>query len=185
MKLTVNIRAGKRKSDAKEIRRKGNIPAIFYAVGRPCEMLEVDGSEFRAALRHIKPGRLSTTKFQFNLGAKELRAIVKDIQYDPVSYEIIHLDFEELVDNAPVKVKIPILCTGMAECSGIKLGGFLRQVIRSIKVECLPDLIPAEFFIDVSGLSIRQSKRLRDLEIPAGVKPLAPMDEVLVVIAKR
>ena len=68
---------------------------------------------------------------------------------------------------------------------GIKLGGFLRQVIRHVKVECLPKNIPSEFIIDVKDLGIRQSKRLKDLAMPNGVKPLASPEEVIVVIAKR
>ncbi len=185
MKLTVTERAGIRKSDAKKIRREGNIPAILYSAGSNCELIEVDGTEFKTILREIKPGRLSTTKFSLDFGGKSRQAIVKDIQYDPTNYQVIHLDFEELKDDALVSVKIPIQCVGIVECMGIKLGGMLRQVIRTIKVECMPKDIPAEFTVDVRDLGIRQSKRLRDLTLPQGVRPLAPMDEVVVVIAKR
>lgn len=185
MKLTVTKRPGTRKSEAKEIRRKGNIPAVLYSAGNPCESIEIDGNQFKTIVREIKSGRLSTTKFALNDGGKERIAIVKDIQYHPATYQILHLDFEELIDAALVNVKVPIFCTGVVECSGIKLGGFLRQVIRTIKVECLPKDIPAEFAIDVRELGIRQSKRLRDLVFPKGVRPLAPMEEVVVVIAKR
>jgi large subunit ribosomal protein L25 len=185
MKLIVTKRAGARKSEAKQIRRKGNIPAILYAAGRSCENIEVDGSAFKTILREIKSGRLSTTKFLLNDGAKERSAVIKDIQYHPATYQVLHIDFEELVDDCPISLKVPIACVGIVECMGIKLGGFLRQVIRSIKVECLPKDIPAEFVIDVRDLGIRQSKRLRDLVFPKGVKPMAPMEEVVVVIAKR
>lgn len=185
MKLTVTKRSGVRKSEAKEIRRKGNIPAVLYSVGNTCVNLEIEGNQFKTIIREIKAGRLSTTKFVLNDNGKDRNAIVKDIQYHPTTYQILHLDFEELIDNTPVNVKVPIFCTGTVECLGIKLGGFLRQVIRTVKVECLPKDIPAEFVIDVRELGIRQSKRLRDLALPKGVRPLAPMDEVVVVIAKR
>lgn len=185
MKLTVTERAGIRKSDAKKIRRDGNVPAILYSAGNACELIEVDGTQFKTILREIKSGRLSTTQFTLDYNGKQRKAIVKDIQYHPTTYQIIHLDFEELNDNTPVNVKIPIQCVGMADCMGIKLGGFLRQVIRTVKVECLPKDIPSEFVIDVRGLGIRQSKRLRDLTMPNGVRPLAKMEEVVVVIAKR
>ncbi|MES2345072.1 MAG: 50S ribosomal protein L25/general stress protein Ctc [Chlamydiota bacterium] len=185
MKLTVTKRDGTRKSEVKQIRRKGNIPAILYAAGRSCENIEVDGNAFKTILREIKAGRLSTTQFLLECGSKERLAVVKDIQYHPTTYQIIHLDFEELLDNSPVSLNVPITCTGIVECMGIKLGGFLRQVIRQVKVECLPKDIPSEFVIDVRDLGIRQSKRLRDLVLPQGVKPMAPMEEVVVVIAKR
>ena len=92
---------------------------------------------------------------------------------------------EELLDQVPVKVKVPVNCIGVADCPGIKLGGFLRQVARYVKVECLPKLIPAEFIVDVKDLGIRQTKRLKDLSLPSGVKALESPEEVLVVIAKR
>jgi large subunit ribosomal protein L25 len=98
---------------------------------------------------------------------------------------VIHLDFQEIVKGSTVKVNVPITCIGMAECAGIKLGGFLRQILRTVKVECLGDAIPKEFVIDVKDLGIRQTKRLSDLAMPKGVKPLAAMNEVLVVIAKQ
>lgn len=185
MKLTVIKRSGARKSDAKKIRRESNIPAVLYSAGKACELIEINGNEFKTALREIKTGRLSTTKFTLELEGKARQAIVKDIQYDPTSYQVIHLDFEELDEKMLVSLKVPIQCVGMADCQGIKLGGFLRQVIRSLKVECFPSAIPDEFIVDVRDLSIRQSKRLRDLTLPAGVKPLARMEEVVVVIAKR
>ena len=185
MKLTVTKRPGTRKSEAKEIRRKGNIPAILYSAGKPCENIEIEGTQFKTILREIKAGRLSTTKFVLDQDGKERYAIVKDIQYHPTTYQILHLDFEELIEKNLVNVKVPILCVGMAECSGIKLGGFLRQVIRTVKVECLPQDMPTEFVIDVRDLGIRQSKRLRDLAFPKNVRPLARVEEVVVVIAKR
>lgn len=185
MILTAKKRAEARKSHIKQMRRDGNIPAVFYAPGQTAQSIEVNGKEFETILRGIQQGLLSTTVFTLNIDGKKLKAIIKDIQYNLTTYKVIHLDFEELNDDVTVQVKVPINCIGMADCPGIKLGGFLRQVIRTIKVECLPKQIPSFFEVDVRELGIRQSKRLSDLAMPKGVKPLAPMDEVLVVIAKR
>lgn len=185
MKLSANERTKETKSDINQLRRSGKIPAILYSPGQTGVMLAVDSAEFQAALRGIKQGQLPTTVFTLSSGGKQRKAVVKDIQYHPTTYEVLHLDFQELVKDVPVSVKVPISCTGVVDCVGIKLGGFLRQVIRFVKVECLPDAIPSEFVIDVKDLSIKQTKRLRDLAMPKGVRPLAPMDEVVVVIAKR
>ena len=95
------------------------------------------------------------------------------------------MDFVELSDASAVSVKVPVECVGVGECSGIKLGGFLRQVIRYVKVECLPKAIPAKFEVDVKDLGMRQSRRVSDIVMPQGVRPLAKLDEVVVVIAKR
>lgn len=185
MKLAVSKRTQTKKSDTKQIRRKGNIPAIFYSAGKPCELIVVDGIDFKTILRQMKPGRMPTTVFTLTLDGKTRKAIIKDIQHNLTNYEVIHIDFEELVEDVPVHVKVPIGITGAVDCVGIKLGGFLRQVIRTVKVECLPKKMPTEFQVDVRELGIRQSKRLSDIQMPEGVKPLAPLDEVVVVIAKR
>lgn len=185
MNLTANKRAEETKGAVKGARRAGKIPAVCYESGGQTQSIEVDGAAFNAALRNMKSGRLSTTVFSLDLDGKKVKAIVKDIQYDLTSYNVIHLDFQELKDDIPVSVKVPIECVGKGECVGIKLGGFLRQIIRDIKVSCLPKDIPNEFELDIRNLRMRQSMRLSDLAMPKGVKPLATTDEVVAVIAKR
>jgi len=185
MKLSAKKRPTERKAEVKEIRRAGNIPAVCYSPQKKGESIEVDGTEFHAALRQIKPGLLATTQFELSVDGELAKAIVKDIQYDLTSYRVIHLDFELLDDKTPVEVNVPVQCTGVVDCVGIKLGGFLRQVIRSHKVRCLPKDIPQSFEIDIRELKIKQSKRISDLILPAGVTAVSKADEVVVVIAKR
>lgn len=185
MKLAVNQRVGEKKKDLKEIRRDGNVPAIIYSSKSQPEKLIVNGVEFKAVLRGMKPGQLPTTIFTLSDGKRERKAIIKDIQYELTTYIVSHIDFEELIDDVSVCVKVPVNCTGIMECMGIKLGGFLRQVVRHVKVECLPKHIPAEFHVNVKDLGIRQSKRLKDITMPTGIRALENPEEVLVVIAKR
>lgn len=185
MKLNAVERTTKKKSETKQIRREGKIPAILYSPGQPNQELVIDSAEMSAVLRKMKLGHLQTTTFTLVIGGKEKKAIIKDIQYQLTSYQVSHIDFEELNADVPVSVKVPIQCVGVGDCVGIKLGGFLRQVIRHVKVECLPKHIPTEFVIDVTELGIKQSKRLADIAMPKGVKPLAKLEDVVVVIAKR
>lgn len=186
MKLNVFKRAQLKKSESNKIRREGNIPAILYAHGTNTESIVVDGPGFTTLLRGVKPGRLSTTIFNLKdeLG-KERRAILKEIQYHPTTYNVQHLDFEELFDDVKVNVNVPIECTGVVDCMGVKLGGFLRQVIRQMRIRCLPKDIPSVFTIDVKNMGINESKRLNDLEIPQTVRPIADLNEVAVIVAKR
>ncbi len=185
MKLTVKPRVGEKKGSIKQVRREGDIPAILYSGKQQPIKISLNGAEFSAVLRGLKAGGLPTTVFMLTDGKKEWKAIIKDIQYHLTTYAVSHIDFEELHADVPVNVKVPIQCTGVADCVGIKLGGFLRQVVRHVKVECLPKHIPSEFQIDVRDLGIRQSKRLKDIAMPEGVRPLAGKEEVVVVIAKR
>ncbi len=185
MNLTAKKRAEETKGATKGARREGKIPAVCYAPGGEAQSIEIDETEFGAALRQIQSGRLATTVFSLELDGKKSKALVKEIQYDKTTYQVIHLDFQELKDDATVKVKVPIECIGVAECVGIKLGGFLRQTVRSVKVKCLPKDIPSEFELDIRNLKIRQTLRLSDIIMPKGVKALATTDEVVAVIAKR
>jgi large subunit ribosomal protein L25 len=184
MKLTVTKRTGASKSEIKQIRREGNIPAVIYGLGQAVEKITVTGVEFQAILRQIKQGQMATHVFELSEDKMKRKAIIKDIQYNVASYDVEHIDFLLLSDDQPVTVNVPIQVLGAAECPGIKLGGTLRQVIRTLKVSCLPKHIPSEFHIDVHDLNIMQSKRLSDIAIPAHVRPLALMSEVAVVIAK-
>ncbi len=184
MKLTVTPRGNKTKGETKVIRREGNIPAILYSTERPCEPIIVNGVEFSTHLRALKPGHLSTTIFTLSDGKKERRVIIKDIQHNITNYRVAHIDFEELLDGVLVNLNIPITLASVAECVGVKLGGFLRQVIRAVKVQCLPKDIPSEFFLDVKDLGIKQVRRLSEIVMPQGVKPLAKLEEVVVVVAK-
>ena len=185
MNLTINKRVGETKGATKQLRRKGKIPAVLYSPGNPGLPIELEVAEFEAVMRKIRSNHLSTTIFTLNIDGKQKKAIVKEIQYDRTTYQVIHLDFAELHDDVPVSVKIPIECIGVAECVGIKLGGSLRHVIRNVKVKCLPKDIPSEFALNVKDLKIRQSKRMSDIAMPKGVKPVVATDEVVLVIAKR
>lgn len=186
MKLNITARTAERKSDAKKYRREGKIPAVLYARGQNSEAIVVDEAEFQTLLRNIQKGQLSTTKITLaDEKGKERQAIVKDIQYHVTTYRVIHLDLEELLDDVKIKVKVPIKFSGVVDCVGIKLGGVLRQVIRYLRVECLPKDMPKFFDMDVKDLTIKETRKLNELKIPSTVRPLVKLDEVCVVIAKR
>lgn len=186
MNLKFKTRKSEKKSAVKALRREGEVPCVVYHRSKDAETITVDAKEFSTLLRTLTPGRLSTTQFTLTDDkGNTRRAIIKDIQYNPVTYDVIHLDFEELIDNVTVNVKVPIECTNIADCAGIKLGGLLRQVIRHIKVNCLPKDIPTHFELDIKSLVLYDQRRVKDLDIPQTMKPLTKANEVIIVIAKR
>src|SRR5579872_3114792 len=177
MKLSVFKRTVGKKGETKQLRRAGKIPANVYGSQTQPEAISIDGDEVKAILRNLKQGQLPTMVFELHQDAKKFKAIIKEIQYHVATYEVEHVDFVLLSDQVPVTVNVPIQVLGTADCVGVKLGGFVRQVIRSLKVTCLPKDIPQEFSLDVRELNIAQSKRLSDIAMPAGVKPLGRMNE--------
>ncbi|CUI17186.1 50S ribosomal protein L25 [Candidatus Protochlamydia naegleriophila] len=186
MKLQTVSRTGNSKSEVNSLRREGMIPAVLYVRGKAGETLAVKSSEFGAYLRQVKSGHLPTTVFTLvDDKGHERRVLVKDIQYTITTYEVMHLDFEELLEEHKINVKVPIECTGTVDCVGIKLGGVLRQVIRHVRVRCLPKDMPTFFELNVKELGLKQSKRLSDIAIPETVRPLVDLNEVVAVIVKR
>ncbi|MBA3237478.1 MAG: 50S ribosomal protein L25/general stress protein Ctc [Parachlamydiaceae bacterium] len=186
MKLTYSKRNAERKSETKRLRLAGAIPSIIYTRGQESTNIAVQTSDFTSLVRNVKPGHLSAQVFSLvGEDGSQRRALLKGIQYEPTTYQVIHLDFEELVEGHKVNVKVPIEWVGAADAVGVKLGFVLRAVIRSMPVSCLPEHIPTSFQLDVRTMGARDVKRLKDLEIPENVRPLKDLNEVIVVMAKR
>lgn len=186
MQLNTTPRSANKKSEANKLRREGFIPAVLYQRGKEGETIAIKSADFSAFLRKVKSGHLPTSIFTLtDSKGQDCRAIIKDIQYNPTNYNVIHLDFEKLVDDEKVNVKVPIECVGAADSVGVKLGGVLRQVIRHVLVRCFAKDMPQQFELNVKDLSMGQSKRLSDIEIPNTVRPLTDLKEVVAVIVKR
>lgn len=186
MELHILKRKAEKKSEANRLRREGQIPAVIYHRSKEAETVSVSNDDFSAILRAVKQGHLPTTVFTLiSEDKKSRKAILKDIQYNPTNYQVIHLDFEELMENVPVNVKVPVECIGIVDSIGIKLGGVLRQVIRHVRVNCLPKDIPNNFQLDVKEMEMADCKKVKDLNIPNNVRPLVNMNEVVAVIVKR
>ncbi len=185
MKLSVTKRTAKTKSDLRMIRREGKIPAILYSKGKSGEEIVVDGIDFQKILNTTPTGTLSSKVFKLDIEGKSIQAIVKDIQYNITTYAVIHIDFEELHADHPVTLNIPLKCVNAANCAGVKLGGVIRQVVRQVKVSCLPKHIPDEFELDLLDLNLGQMIKLEHLKIPKEVRPAGKMKGVAVVIARK
>lgn len=185
MELEIKARKAENKTENKKIRRAGGIPAIIYSQGKVGSTVTVDATALQKILNQIVPGTLSTTIFALKEGSKTIKAIIKDIQYHRTSYNVIHIDFEELHDNVAVSLNVPIQCVGVVDCIGIKLGGNLRQVCRTLKVKALPKHIPSHIEIDISAMNVGEEKKLADVAIPSHVHPLSDLNTLAVVIAKK
>lgn len=186
MELKLHQRQTEKKSGISQARRAGLIPAVVYKQGQPGHAVAVEESAFGAFMRRLKPGHLPTTRLKLmSEKGKPIEVIVKEIQYHPTTYRVLHLDFLELAADAEISVKIPIECIGIVDCLGVKQGGVLRQVLRYARVRCLPKNLPHAFTLDVKDLAMGQSRRLKDIDMGKSVRPLDQLNEVAVVIAKR
>ena len=183
--ITCNTREGTSKGDVRRLRRDGSIPVVVYSKGQPAEVGSVSRVEIEAAMRSIQPGFLPITVFSLKDASGRTRtALVREVQYKPTTYEITHIDFLELEPTRMVEVKVPVEFSNASECIGVKLGGQLRHIMRHVRVRCLPANIPTQFDVDVKELGIRQSRRVRDLNIPESVTCLAHIEDVVASVLK-
>lgn len=164
VKVNGEIRTALGKKGAKATRANGGIPCVLYG-----------GNEvvhFTTTFNDIKP-LIYTPDFKLaevSVDGKPFRCIVKDKQFDPVTDTIIHLDFLRLAEGHPVKVQVPVRFRGTSP--GVKSGGKLIQNVRTVKIKALPENIVDELTVDISGLDLGQSIRIRDIKTTDGIEIL-------------
>ncbi|SPN74057.1 General stress protein CTC,50S ribosomal protein L25/general stress protein Ctc,ribosomal protein L25, Ctc-form,Ribosomal L25p family [Chlamydia serpentis] len=185
MELIVTSRKTGKKSFLKKIRQQGGIPAVLYSGGKSLANITVDALVFKKFLSNLESGALSSTVFSLSYEGRKIKALVKDIQYQITTYDVIHLDFEELIEDRSVKLNIPIRCINAVDCIGVKLGGSLRQIIRSVRVVCKPKDIVPFLELDVQAVGLSQTRKLSDIKIPSGIEPITPLKEVAITVSRR
>lgn len=184
MELTVKARKSRAKSEINRIRREGDIPAVVYdRKGESCSVT-VSGGEFRAHLRNMEKGCLATQFFQVNEEGKTYKTLVKDITYDRTRYDILHLDLMKVNDEDEVTIHIPVLFKGDDMCVGVKEGGQLKRVKRSVKVTLKVGDIPKAFELDVTNVRLGEALRVRDLDVKEGMKVRLQDSLVLASVSK-
>ena len=167
-------------------RREGLIPYVTYSQGKTKELGVVSKADIEKLIRSIRPGFLATTQILLkNESGQEREVIVKDVQYHRTSYNILHIDFLELEKATPVTVKVPVEYVNTVDCVGVKLGGMLRSVLRKVRVRCLPKDIPSHFQLDVKDLQLRESLRVKSIDMPEGVRCLVNPNDVIVSVVKK
>ncbi len=180
--MAVIALSGERRSDlgkggARKARAQGRIPGIVYGHGEDPVPIVVDSRAFQLAVQHHKGGNAIVN---LAVGGGELTALIRDVQYDPVSHHILHLDFQHISLTESIEVKVGVHLNGLP--AGVKDGGGVLEVIlREIEVRCLPTAIPAALEYDVSGLGVGQSLHVRDLSAP-GVTILSDPDATVATV---
>jgi large subunit ribosomal protein L25 len=158
----VNLAADPREVSTKgavnEMRRNGNVPGVLYSK-------DMDTVSFSVSELALKPIIYTTEMRLVNLkigDAEEVKSILKDIQFDPLTDRVVHVDFQAITVGQVIQVQVPINIVGQAV--GVKEGGRFIQNLHKVDVECLPRDIPNHLDVDVSDLHIGESILLRDLE---------------------
>jgi large subunit ribosomal protein L25 len=179
LEIKVDPRDKKNKRDAKRLLRNGKIPAILYGPKTTAIALALDKREFSSRVADLEGSHLVRLKSQSAALADKV-ALVKEMQFHPISGDVIHTDLYEVDLTAKITVHVPLHFVGKAE--GVVRGGILQPIVREIEVECLPLDIPAYFDVDVSRLDIGDSVHIEALTMPEGVTAVAESNLALVAV---
>lgn len=165
------------KRDAKELRYQGMIPAVLYGGATQ--------THFAVSAADLKPV-VYTPEVQFvdlDINGTTAQAIIKDMQFHPLTDEILHVDFLQLDQSKPVTIEIPIRLTGTSP--GVKMGGKLVQKLRKLRVKALPADHLDTIEVSIEGLEVGKSVRVRDISVPNLTITNTPEDTILSITTSR
>lgn len=180
--LKAEYRSENGKGVARTLRREGNVPAVLYGKGKATS-ITLQLSHVQKAF-HTHAGSHAIFKIEISGlkdGSGQRLALVRDVQKDPITGKILHLDFFELSEKDLVRNRVPVEVVGNIP-TAVKQGGVMEHNVRELMVEALPADMPDHIKIDVSHLELNQSYHVRDIPPIPGVKLLESPETVLIHI---
>jgi len=182
---TVNLSATPRsdmgKGAARKLRAQGLMPAVIYRAGQPATSISLDPHALENAFR--KTGNRNTL-VDLGVDGVSFVCLVKATQRDPLSSELLHVDFFQVDNETDVVVDVPVSTFGKA--AGEVAGGKLRIIKRDLRLTCKPADIPDTVAVDVTNLAIGDFTRVSGVEAPSGTSIIAANDfNVVTVDGKR
>ena len=177
VQLSGDPRPGVGKGSARQARIAGLIPGVVYGPEIDPMPVAIDARAFRAAVKTAGGAAI----YNLDIAGKVNKVLVRAIQRDPVTSDVIHVDFHAISMTKPIHLSIPIHFIGTPE--GVKTdGGIMQTVMRDLDIACLPANIPEHVEINVEGLGIGESVHVSDLKVP-NVEILAEASRTVVVIS--
>lgn len=159
---TIEVKAVKRenlgKSATKELRNSGKVPSVLYG-GEEIVHFYAEQNEFRKLL--FTP---NVYLINLNVDGKTYNAIIKDLQFHPVTDELIHIDFLQIFEDKAITIEIPVKLEGLAE--GVKAGGKLTLEQRKLRVKGLMKDLPDHLAINISKLGLGKGIQVGSLSYP-------------------
>lgn len=181
--LDAQVRSETGRAKANNLRIQGLIPAVVYGEGKAAVPITISHHKL---IQLIHQHRIENAIISLKIGddkkAKPRSCLIKETQYDPMTGDIIHVDFNEISLTKVIRVNCPVAAKG--EPVGVKQeGGSLEHILWEIEVECLPTDIPKEIAIDVSNLKMGDSVHVKDIVFPSNVKVITPLEAIVLTIA--
>ncbi len=180
-----NLKAIKRKTSTagqlNKLRESGFIPAILYGGKDPNAKISV---EKKLVKNILNSESFLSTVLELDVEGDKLKVIPRDVAYNVISDEPIHIDFMRVVTGTKIVLEIPVKFINSNDCPGLKVGGVLNIVRRKVELKCPADNIPEEIIIDLKGLEIGTSIKISFIKLPENVTPtIVGRDFVIATVA--
>ena len=151
----------------RHLRADGHIPGVVYGGGEDPISVQLSRDELRKVMQN--PHFMSSL-FEFKLANKQHRYVVKDVQYHPVTDDVLHIDFMRVIDGSVIYVTVPCETINESASVAVKRGGIVNHVMHTVNVVCALENVPESIQVDVSGFDFHHVVYAKDLVLPKGVQ---------------
>jgi large subunit ribosomal protein L25 len=160
-------RGAQGKGASRRLRRAGKVPAILYGGHKEAQTLVLDQQNL---LTMIGDERFYSSIVQVKIDGSEQPAIVKDVQMHPARNVVVHVDLQRVIESEAIRLRLPIHFKGESVSPGVKTqGGIVSHMRTEVEVSCLPKDLPEYLELDLSNMSLNETKFLGDIPLPPGV----------------
>ncbi|VTS07181.1 50S ribosomal protein L25 [Tuwongella immobilis] len=173
--LKAEPRSGSGTRNSRHLRKQGKIPAVLYGHKEATQSLVISAEDFETVMKQ------HARVLDVQLPEKTEKVLIRELQWDYLGKEIVHIDFYRVSADERIEVKVVVELKGMAP-GALSGAGVLDQPLHELHVECPALSVPDSIRVDISKLQLGQAIHVKELTIPAGVKVLEDADAVVVQV---
>ena len=166
--LEASIRNTKSKGEVNSLRQKGDVPAIIYGGTEENQKVSLSKKQIKYL---IEQENFLSNIISLNVDGQSIKVLPKEVSYDTLTDDPIHIDFLRIVKGAKIIIEIPVRFINNENSPGLKRGGVLNIVRRKIELKCATENVPNELVVDLEGLEIGTSIKISSISLPENVKP--------------
>ena len=166
--LEATIRNSKTKGDINSLRQNGDVPAIIYGGTEENQKISLSKKQIKNL---IDQENFLSNMIALNVGGKQINVLPRDISFDPITDDPIHIDFLRIVKGGRIILEIPVKFINAEDSPGLKKGGVLNIVRRKVELKCPSEKIPENLVIDLDGVDIGESFKISSINLESDVTP--------------
>ncbi len=179
--LTAHTRKRSGSGALNSLRREGLIPAVVYGKSQPSLNVRLNSKQVETVLHHSVSEQILVNLTIEDTGETKL-ALIQDVQHNPLTGAIIHLDFHAISENERIHANVPLELVG--DAAGVKAGGLLEHLVHKLEVQCLPKDLPEIIRVDVTGIEVGKALHLREIPLPEGVRASADGELIVALVSE-